>query len=64
MEKSLGTFAFLGRFPIHTGPTTPFTPQTELNASIQNFSELQLCIRIGWGKEELQENFGERCTVL
>ena len=37
MDKSLGTLAFLGRFPIHTGPTPPLTPQTMLDACIQNF---------------------------
>ena len=50
-QKSLDTCAFLGRFPIHTGPTPPLTPQTTLDACIQ----FQLCT--GWGKEELQENF-------
>ena len=27
-QKSWDTFAFLGRFPMHTGPTPPLTPQT------------------------------------
>ena len=36
-QKSWDTFAFLGRFPIHTGPTPPLTPQTMLDACIQNF---------------------------
>ena len=36
-QKSWDTFAFLGRFPIHTGPTPPLTPQTTLEACIQNF---------------------------
>ena len=53
MDKRLGTF--LGRFPIHTGPTPPLTPQIMLDACIQNFAEFQLCI--GWGKAKLQENF-------
>ena len=47
-QKTWDTFAFLGRFPVHTGPTLPLTPQTMLDACIQNFSECQLCI--GWGK--------------
>ena len=55
MDKSLGTLGFLGRFPIHTEPTPPLTPQTMLDACIQNFSEFQLCI--GWGEGERQENF-------
>ena len=63
-QKSWDTFAFLGRFPIHTGPTPPLTPQTMLDevrvmgswrgVSI-NFSEFQLCI--GWGEAEVQESF-------
>ena len=36
-------------------PIPPLTPQTTLDASIQNFSEFQLCI--GWGEGELQDNF-------
>ena len=43
---------FLGRFPIHTGPT----PQTMLDACVQNFfSEFSTLYRVGEG--ELQENF-------
>ena len=58
----MDTCAFLGRFPIHTGPTPPLTPQTTLDACIQNFFfKFQLCK--GWGKEELQENF-ERMHCL
>ena len=30
-QKSWDTFASLGRFPIHTGPTPPLTPQTMLD---------------------------------
>ena len=54
-QKSWDTLVFLGRFPIHTGPTPSLTPETMLDACIQNLSELQLCI--GWGEGELQENF-------
>ena len=54
-QKSWDT-AFLGRFPIHTGPTPPLTPQTMLDGCILTFfSEFQLCIGLGEG--ELQENF-------
>ena len=58
--KVLGHFRVYGAF--HTGPTPPLTPQTMLDACIENFfSEFQLCIR--WGElGELQENLG--CTVL
>ena len=58
MDKSVGTLLhFLGRFPIHTGPTPPLTPQTMLDACIVSrmFSEFQLCIR--WGEGEVQDNF-------
>ena len=30
----LGHYAFLGRFPIHTGPTPPLTPQTMLDVYV------------------------------
>ena len=36
-QKSWDTFAFLGCFPIHTGPAPPLTTQTMLDACIQNF---------------------------
>ena len=53
-QKSLDTCAFLGRFPIHTGPTPPLTNNVG-RMYPEFFSEFQLCT--GWGKEELQENF-------
>ena len=34
MDKRLGTF--LGRFPIHTGPTPPLTPQIMLDNNLGN----------------------------
>ena len=56
MDKSLGTlFAFLGCFPIHTCP--PLTPQTTLDACVQNFFESKFQLCIGWGEGELQEKF-------
>ena len=36
-QKSSDTFAFLGYFPINTGPTPPLTPQKMLDEFIQNF---------------------------
>ena len=54
-QNSWDTFAFLGRFPIHTGPTPPLTPQTMLDACIQNFFRVSTLYRVGEG--ELQENF-------
>ena len=47
--------AFLGRFPIHTGPTPPLTPQTMLDEGIQNFFWVSTLYKVGEG--ELQENF-------
>ena len=49
-QKSWDTFAFLGRFPIHTGPTPPLTPQTMLDACIQNFFRVSSLYRVG-GRE-------------
>ena len=38
VDKSLATLLyFLGCFLVHTGPTPPLTPQTMLDACIQNF---------------------------
>ena len=54
-QKSWDTFAFLGRFSIHTGPTPPLTPQTMLDACVQNFIRVSTLYRVGEG--ELQENF-------
>ena len=51
--KVLGHFRVSGRFPIHTGPTAPLTPQTMLDACIQNFFRVSTLSRVGG----LQENF-------
>ena len=60
-QKSWDTFAFLGCFSIHTGPTPPLTPQTMLDACIQNFFRDSTLYRVGEG--ELQEHF-ENDAVL
>ena len=44
-QKSWGNLQFPERFPIHTGPTPPFTPQTILDVCIEE------------GEEELEKNF-------
>ena len=54
-QKSWDTFAFLRRFPIHTGPTSPLTPETMLDACIQNFFRVSTFCSVGEG--ELQESF-------
>ena len=57
-RKSWDTFAFLGRFPIHTVPTPPLIPQTMFDACIQNFVPVSTLYRVGGGGEgELHENF-------
>ena len=55
MDKSWDTFEFLGRFPIHTYPAPPLTPQTTLDACCGIFSPVSTLYRVGEGK--LQENF-------
>ena len=55
-HKSWDTFAFGGRFPIHTGPTPRPSPHKQYWTRVSRiFSEFQLCI--GWGEGDLQENF-------
>ena len=56
-QNSLDTFAFLVRFPIHTSLTLPITPQTMLDACIQNCFRVSTLNRVGGGGEgELKEN--------
>ena len=59
MDKSLGTLLrFWGVFQfIYTGSTPPLTPQTMLDACIQNFFRVSTLYRVGEG--ELQDNFEE-----
>ena len=54
-QKSWDTFTFPGRFPIHTGPAPPLTPQTMLDACIQNFFRVSTFYSVGEG--ELQDSF-------
>ena len=50
------TFEFLGRFPIHTHPAPPLTPQTTLDACFQTFlAPVATLYRVGEG--ELPKNF-------
>ena len=49
-QKSWATFAFLERFPIHTGPTPSLTPQTMLDACIQNFFRVSTLYGVGGGR--------------
>ena len=61
-QKPWDTFAFLRRFPIHTGPTPPLTPQTMLDACIQNFFRVSTLYRVGGGRTA--RKFRKWCTVL
>ena len=56
------TFAFLGRFPIHTGPTPPLTQQTMLDACILNLFRVSTLYRVGGGRTARKLRKG--CTVL
>ena len=60
-QKSWDTFAFLGRFQIHTGPTPPLTPQTMLDACIQNFFRVSTLYRVGGARTA--RKFRKECTV-
>ena len=61
-QKSWDTFVFLGRFPIHAGPTPPLTPQTILDVLIQNFFSVSTLCRVGGGRTG--RKFRKECTVL
>ena len=61
-QKSWDTCAFLRRFPIHAGPTPPLTPQTMLDACIQNFFWVSTLYRVGGGRTA--RKFRKWCTVL
>ena len=60
-QKSWDTFTFLGRFPIHTGPTPPLTLQTMLDACIQNFFRVSTLYRVGGGRTA--GKFRKECAV-
>jgi len=60
--KVLGQFCISGRFPIHTGPTPPLTPQTTLDACIQNFFQVSTSYRVGGRRTARKIRKG--CTVL
>ena len=48
--KVLGHLCVSRRFPIHTGPTPSLTPQTVLDACIQNFFRVSALYRVGGGR--------------
>ena len=61
-QKCWNTFAFLGHFPIHTGPAPPLTPQTMLDACIQNVFRVSTLYRVGGGRTA--RKFWKGCIVL
>ena len=46
----------------HIGPTSPLTPQTMLDACIQNSFRVSICT--GWGEGITARKFRKGCTVL
>ena len=53
-QKSWDIFAFLGRFPMHTGSTPLPSPHKQCWTRVSRiFSEFQLCI--GWGRENCKK---------
>ena len=58
IDRGLGT----GRFPVLIGPTSPITPQTMLDACIQNSFRVSICT--GWGEAITARKFRKGCTVL
>ena len=62
MDKVLRYFCILGRFPIHTGPTPPLTPQTKLDACMQNFLRVSTLYMVGGGRTARKSRKGY--TVL
>ena len=63
--KSRNTFAFLWRFPSHTGPDPSLPPQTMLDACIQNLFRVSTLYRVGWGGGgRTARKFWKWCTVL
>ena len=60
-QKSRDT-CISGRFPINTGPTPPLSPQSMLDACIQNFFRVSTLHRVGGGRTA--RKFRKGCTVL
>ena len=62
--KVLGYFLFLGRFPIHTGPTPSLTPQTMLDACILKFFLFRVSTLHRVGGRRTAWKFRKGFTVL
>ena len=57
MDKSLGTLAFLGCFPVNMGPTLPSPTNNVGCVYPEFFPSFNFVHCIGWGEEELNESF-------
>ena len=61
-QKSWNTFAFLGRFPIHTGPTLP-SPHIQCWTRVSRiFFRVSTLYRVGGGRTA--RKFWKGCTAL
>ena len=60
--KVLGHFCISGAFPIHTGPAPSLTPQTMLDACIQNSFRVSTLYRVGGGRSARKCRTG--CTAF
>ena len=60
-QKSWDT-CISGAFPIHTGPTPSLTPQTMLDARMQNFFRVSTLYGVGGGRTARKSRTG--CTAL
>ena len=63
-QKSWDTLAFLGRFPIHTGPTPPLTPKQSWTRVSRIFSEFQLCVGLGMEGGRTARKFSKRISSV
>ena len=58
-QKSWDTFAFLARFPIHTGPTSPLTHKQCRTRASRIFSQSKLCMGL---REEGEERNAKKIS--
>ena len=63
-QRPWDTLAFLGCSPIHTGPTPPLTPQTKMDACIQNFFRVSTLYRMGDGRRENCKKISKRISSV
>ena len=56
-QKSWDTFAFLGCFPIHTGPSSALARPTNIVGRVYPEFDPNFSFAFGGGEGELQKNF-------